>query len=91
MWPFAATAVFLARLYCTVNRPATITQNYGWYANIVQDEKDIFPLQEVVFEGKKYPAPGNYDRYLRNYYGDYTQIPPKEKRPAHMSNVTFFD
>lgn len=90
MYPFVIVAVFLARLYCTVNRPTTITQNYGWH-NVVQEEKDIFPLQEVVFEGKKYPAPGNWDGYLRKFYKNYMQIPPKEQRPAHMSNVTFFD
>ncbi|MDR3188984.1 MAG: LicD family protein [Prevotellaceae bacterium] len=90
MWPFAAAAVFLARLYCAINRPTTITQNYGWH-NVVQQENDIFPLQEVIFEGKKYPAPCSYDSYLRQFYGDYTQIPRKEQRPVHMSNVTFFD
>jgi lipopolysaccharide cholinephosphotransferase len=90
MHPFTTAAVFLARLYCTINRPATITQNYAWH-NIVQEEKDIFPLQEVVFEGKKYPAPCSYDGYLRKFYGDYMQIPPKEQRPAHVSNVIFFD
>jgi lipopolysaccharide cholinephosphotransferase len=91
MWPFAAMAVFLARLYCAINRPSTIMRPYGWYFSVAQDEKDIFPLQEVVFEGKKYPAPCNYDGYLRKFYGDYMQIPPKEQRPVHMSNVTFLD
>jgi lipopolysaccharide cholinephosphotransferase len=58
---------------------------------VVHEEKDIFPLQEVVFEGKKYPAPCSCDSYLRKFHGDYMQIPPKEQRPAHLSKVTFFD
>jgi lipopolysaccharide cholinephosphotransferase len=91
MWPFVATAVFLARLYCAVSRPTTILRPYGWNFNVALDEKDIFPLQEIVFEGKKYPAPGSYDTYLRKFYGDYMKIPPKEQRPVHMSKVTFFD
>ena len=40
-------------------------------------------VAEVDFEGKKYPAFKEYDNYLRYQYGDYMQLPPKEKQVAH--------
>ncbi|WP_455265955.1 LicD family protein [Phascolarctobacterium sp.] len=39
----------------------------------------------VEFEGKKYPAPVGYDEWLTQFYGDYMQLPPVEKRVSHHS------
>ena len=44
-------------------------------------EKEIFEEYcTVPFEGNYYAAPVQYDKYLRNLYGDYMQLPPSEKR-----------
>lgn len=43
----------------------------------------IKPLGEVTFEGIRFPAPRDYDSYLRDLYGDYMQVPPPEKRESH--------
>ena len=32
----------------------------------------------VYFEDTKLPIPENYDEYLKNIYGDYMKLPPKE-------------
>lgn len=32
------------------------------------------------FEGRHYRIPAGYDEYLREFYGDYMQLPPEEKR-----------
>ncbi len=47
-------------------------------------DKEIFnSYTNVLFEGKKYPAPKEYDTYLTNFYGDYMKLPPIEKRVSH--------
>ncbi|MBQ2392438.1 MAG: LicD family protein [Clostridia bacterium] len=35
------------------------------------------------FEGYKMPLPVGFDRYLRTAFGDYTELPPPEKRIIH--------
>lgn len=37
------------------------------------------------FEGCDFPAPVGYDKLLRNFYGDYMQLPPKDKQVTHHS------
>lgn len=50
---------------------------YGW--SIVN--KDIIkPCQWILFENRQVPVPGNVDAYLKELYGDYMQLPPKEKQ-----------
>lgn len=46
----------------------------------LQKRNEFCDFQKVQFEGRESYVPGNYDTYLRDYYGDYMQIPPKEKR-----------
>ncbi len=35
---------------------------------------------EIDFEGEKFSCPAGYDLYLRSAYGNYMELPPKEKR-----------
>lgn len=38
---------------------------------------------DVEFEGRKLKAIADYDAYLTQHYGDYMQLPPKEKQVSH--------
>ena len=42
---------------------------------------------EVMFEGKAYNAPADTDRYLKNLYGDYMKLPPKDQQIAHHFDI----
>lgn len=44
---------------------------------------------EVLFEGKYYKAPADYDTYLKIHYGNYMQLPPKEKQINHCMKAIF--
>lgn len=47
----------------------------------------VFPLKDITFEGKTFFGPTNPILYLTSIYGDYMQIPPKEKRVTHIIYV----
>jgi len=48
-------------------------------------EREAFlPTKKIKFENKEYQIINGYDNYLKNIYGDYMKLPPKEKRVNHM-------
>lgn len=52
----------------------------------------IFPLKEIEFEGYKFLAPNNPEKYLESYYGKkYMQLPPLEKRITHSIEIDLFN
>jgi len=51
----------------------------------------IFPLKELRFEDKLFPAPYNHHQYLTYQYGDYMQIPPAEQRITHASKIEIYE
>lgn len=74
-----------------INQLNTVKEDHlYWYSfNNVYDSKekeyytydDIFPLQELEFEGYKFFAPNNTDVYLTKHYGkSYLTPPPKEQQ-----------
>lgn len=54
------------------------------WVNKVYDYEQIFPLSEIEFEGKKFPAPNNVHEVLTSIYGDYMSI-PKDVYPRHSN------
>ena len=56
---------------------------HNW-KNKVYDWENIFPLREIEFEGKKFPAPNMTERVLESIYGNYMKI-PKNSYPRHSS------
>lgn len=54
-----------------------------------RDRKDIFPLEQISFEGYLFPVPCNYDSYLRKIYGDYMRLPDFDRIKVHTTNVEF--
>ena len=48
----------------------------------------LFPLTEIEFEGRKFPAPGDWDYYLQEDFGNWRQLPPEDQRHGH---AVFYD
>lgn len=54
----------------------------NWYG-IRHRNDSVFPLSEMMFEGKSFKVPANADAYLKDLYRDYMSIPPADKRKIH--------
>ncbi len=58
-------------------------------------QKQPFPkalfkeLIDLPFEDRSFKAFSDFDSYLRNGFGDYMKLPPKEKRQSHHSFKAF--
>lgn len=59
---------------------------YNTYGTYYEPDA-IFPISDISFEGKTLMAPNNPDSVLKSIFGDYMQIPPKEKRVTHLIYV----
>lgn len=74
------------------NAEAVYLGNKAW---CVYGERDIIPAEvfansvEIEFEGERFPAPADWDKYLTCLYGDYLPEPPKEKQKTHHSFVAY--
>lgn len=49
----------------------------------VIDREGYTSIVDVVFEGKKYHGPSNYDQYLSQLYGNYMEMPPADQQKTH--------
>ena len=61
---------------------------FGSYPKKEVFESDFFDKTEIaVFENNKFHIIANYDRYLKQVYGSYMELPPVEKRVSHHDIV----
>ena len=49
----------------------------------VLEKKYFSELTQLEFEGHKFFAFKEYDKYLTHVFGNYMQLPPKEKQVTH--------
>lgn len=62
----------------------------GHYFGEICSKNTFLPPSKGMFEGRGVLLPGNADKYLRNLYGNYMEIPPVEKREVHyVKSISF--
>ena len=55
-------------------------------------EPDLFDqYTELPFEGRLFKVISRYDKYLKDYFGDYMQLPPENERLTHHPLVVDFE
>lgn len=89
LYPLGIAFKQAARLFCSITKPNNILHSYGIGNTTNHHASYMFPTSTIRFEGRTFSAPANPDAYLSKQYGDYMQIPPKEKRATHFLKVTY--
>jgi len=90
--PVTLIVIFLTRRYYNFfGRTNLYAYTYGANNYTKYNSDNFFPITQISFEGKKYNAPNQVDRYLKDQFGEtYMQLPPESDRYSHASNVDFF-
>ena len=81
-WLLASTAWGIARLMKRKGVFMGYTLNINWFG-IMHLQSNIYPLKTIDFEGCSFYSPANPEAYLTEIYGNYMEIPPKEKQRNH--------
>lgn len=70
--------------------PNLYMHSYGsWF--YFQFPKDVLlPHKPITFEGFTMEGPADIDRFCRILYKDYMNLPPKDKRAVHSSDIILF-
>ncbi len=89
-FPFAWVMLQLTRLVNTFCRSNQIAHAYGWKAYGGFSKQDVFPVIDMRFEDIQVMVPKNSKAVLTALFGDYMQIPPKEKRPQHARKIEIY-
>ena len=72
--------------YDTAKYVGAITYGiYGVGERCLHDE--VVQFTRVLFENHEYFAPGGYEKYLTQIFGDYMKLPPEKKRRDHQMKV----
>lgn len=80
------TAVAKSRDYDSSRYVGAVTYGiYGPGERCLREE--VVDFNTVEFEGRTLQAPGCYDKYLTQIFGDYMTLPPEEKRITHDMKV----
>lgn len=66
------------------NRKWGIPTGRKYYNGEIFDKEVFVPVKNAVFEGIIVNIPNDTDKYLKNLYHEYMQLPPIEKRERHF-------
>ena len=88
--PFAWMLTILTRFTNKFRHIDQLAHIYGWQAYNGFSKKDYYPIKRMSFEGFRACVPNNPDAVLKALFGNYMQIPPKDKRMVHNTKIEFY-
>lgn len=59
----------------------------GYGPQEAMKKSEYIPVEKVEFEGIMVNAPKCWDYYLKSLYGNYMELPPENKRQAHIMSL----
>lgn len=75
---FSRRIINVSRKY--INRETKRIGNFTSVPLVTCNKRVFDSFIKVPFEGKMYSAPVGYNEYLKEFYGEYMELPPEEKR-----------
>lgn len=78
---------YYMKMYNNIETKRYAVLNSPNYNNIYEK---LYPLEEGMFEGFKVKVPGDYEKHLKKRYGDYSKLPPQNKRYGHVPYILDF-
>ncbi|MDL2297067.1 LicD family protein [Bacteroidales bacterium OttesenSCG-928-B11] len=89
--PIVYLLVGLERLVAKMSANDLLILSFGTNFYSKRHKSDIFPLQEIEFEGHLFYSPNNVHEFLTHIYGEYQKLPPEEQRMGHGVKVEVYD
>lgn len=65
--------------------------SYGAWFYEQNPRSAMIPHRSIVFEGREFEGPADPHRLCEIAYGNYMNLPPREKRDRHHVTITFLD
>ncbi|WP_407375473.1 phosphorylcholine transferase LicD, partial [Methanobrevibacter sp.] len=62
---------------------------YNIYKLMILDTDKVFPLTQLKYGDRTFPAPKDYHYYLKNVYGDYMSVPKNLHRHPRIENLRY--
>ena len=69
--------------------PNLYMHSYGAWFYEQNPRRCMIPHKDIVFEGHTFEGPADADELCRIAYGNYMDLPPKDKRDRHKIDVVF--
>lgn len=76
------------------NQSCSVLSNMAGRYSYETESSEVLTFGKPVkldFEGRKYNAPENYDKYLHHVYGDYMKLPPLEEQTGYLDTYETVD
>lgn len=71
--------------------PDLCMHSYGAWFYEQNPRQCMVPHKDIVFEGHVFEGPADPDELCRIAYGNYKELPPRDKRDRHKVEVRFFE
>lgn len=89
LWPLAQVLRGAGFLAANLQGSDLVGRYYSGFRN-PRRMRNVKPLAKVEFEGHLFNAPADTDAYLRDLFGDYTQLPAEEQRGGHEVKMELY-
>jgi LPS biosynthesis protein len=75
LYPIALSIISVARMFGKILHPNSIIYDYGTGYYAERRKNEVFPVKDIEFEGHRFLAPHDTDKYLERIHGDWKTLP----------------